>query len=53
MESDTEEMDDPQEVIMEGSDEEFGSLDEIENGNIYHNTLVLINTCVLCRYGLL
>ena len=33
--SDEEEMDDPHEIVMEGSDEEFGGvedLDEIENG---------------------
>ncbi len=26
------ELDDPQEVIMEGSDEEFSDLDEVEDG---------------------
>ena len=32
-----EDVDDSQEVIMEGSDEEFDLLDESENGIIYNN----------------
>ena len=30
-------MDDPQETIMEGSDEEFDDLNEIDNGSAINN----------------
>lgn len=34
---DPEEVDDPQEVFMEGSDEEFDDLEDLENGNTFSN----------------
>ena len=40
---DEEEVDDPQEVFMEGSDEEFDDLDEIENGT---NTMQTKQYCI-------
>ena len=33
------ELDDPHEVIAEGSDEEFDDLEELEEGNSYYNNM--------------
>ena len=37
------EMDDPQEVILEGSDEEFDDMEDIENLENIENSTVIFN----------
>ena len=47
------EVDDPNEVLLEGSDEEFEDLDELENGtdNSSNNIQFVNTTAISFRYG--
>ena len=36
------ELDDPQEIILEGSDEEFSDLEEVENGKVTVHYVILM-----------
>ena len=47
---DPEEVDDPEETLMKGSDEEFDDLEDLENGNTFSSELQLTFSTVTTSY---